>query len=73
MKVNDQAEEVVLEGAKFRLFRDEECKDEVFVKKSADGESYIVINEGNVGSTTLEQQNEMRLYQIPKVYLTLSD
>lgn len=52
VKVNDQAEEVVLEGAKFRLFRDEECKDEVFVKKSADGESYIVINEGNVGSTT---------------------
>lgn len=33
VKVNDQAEEVVLEGAKFRLFRDEECKDEVFVKK----------------------------------------
>lgn len=38
-----------LEGAKFRLYSDETCKNEVFVKKSENG--YIVINRDSVGGS----------------------
>lgn len=38
-----------LQGAKFRLYSDEACKNEVYVKKSDDG--YIVINRDSVGGS----------------------
>ena len=37
----------VLGNAKFRLYSDKECKNEVFVKKSSDG--YVVINRDSAG------------------------
>lgn len=36
-----------LEGAKFRLYSDKDCKNEVYVKKSPDG--YIIINRDSIG------------------------
>lgn len=45
LKTNDK--DLPLENAKFRLYSDEDCKNEVFVKKSANG--YIVINRDAVG------------------------
>lgn len=39
----------VLGNAKFRLYSDKECKNEVFVKKSSDG--YVVINRDSAGGT----------------------
>lgn len=47
LKVNDH--NLNLEGAKFRLYSDKDLKNEVYVKKSADG--YIVINRDSVGGT----------------------
>lgn len=47
LKTND--EDRTLEGAKFRLYSDEKCEKEVYVKKSAQG--YIVINRDSVGGT----------------------
>ena len=45
LKVNNHNLE--LEGAKFRLYSDKDCKNEVYVKKSPDG--YIVINRDSLG------------------------
>ena len=39
----------VLEGAKFRLYSDEECKNEVYVKANANGDGYVVINRDSLG------------------------
>ena len=47
LKVNDH--NLNLEGAKFRLYSDKDLKNEVYVKKSADG--YIVINRDSLGGT----------------------
>lgn len=47
LKTNDH--DKVLAGAKFRLYSDEACKNEVFVKAGNDG--YIVINRDAVGGT----------------------
>lgn len=44
LKVNDHDKK--LEGAKFRLYYDADCTDEVYVKKAASG--YIVIHEDSV-------------------------
>lgn len=47
LKTNDHA--LHLEGAKFRLYSDEKCTNEVYVKKEADG--YHVINRDSVGGS----------------------
>lgn len=47
LKTNDH--NAVLENAKFRLYSDKDCTNEVFVKKSTEG--YIVINRDSVGGT----------------------
>jgi fimbrial isopeptide formation D2 family protein len=47
LKVNDH--NLNLEGAKFKLYSDKDCNNEVYVKKSADG--YIVINRDSIGGT----------------------
>ena len=39
----------VLEGAKFRLYSDAECKNEVYVKANANGDGYVVINRDSLG------------------------
>lgn len=46
LKTNNH--DVVLEGAHFRLYSDEACENEVFVKQMADG-SYNVINRDSLG------------------------
>ena len=46
-----------LEGAKFRLYQDKDCTEEVLVKKTDAG--YIVINEDSVTSTTASNAVEM--------------
>ena len=38
-----------MDGAKFRLYSDAECKNEVYVKTGQDG--YIVINRDSLGGT----------------------
>lgn len=48
IKVNDQEEERKLEGAKFRLYSDAECTQEVYVKQGNDG--YVVINRDSVSN-----------------------
>ena len=48
VKVNDQTPERTLEGAKFRLYSNEECTNEVFVKKSTQTDGYTVINRDSV-------------------------
>ncbi|XCP83575.1 SpaA isopeptide-forming pilin-related protein [Roseburia hominis] len=45
LKTNNH--DLVLEGAKFRLYSDENCRNEVYVKKTANG--YNVINRDSVG------------------------
>lgn len=45
LKINNH--DKVLEGAKFRLYSDADCQNEVFLKKGANG--YIVINRDSVG------------------------
>jgi fimbrial isopeptide formation D2 family protein/LPXTG-motif cell wall-anchored protein len=47
LKVNNY--DKTLEGAKFRLYSDEDCTQEVYVKESDNG--YIVINRDSVGGT----------------------
>lgn len=47
LKTNDHA--LHLEGAKFRLYSDEDCTNEVYVKKEADG--YHVINRDSVNGS----------------------
>lgn len=49
LKVNNY--DKVLEGAKFRLYSDKNCKNEVYVKKNPNGEGYIVINRDSTGGT----------------------
>ena len=44
LKTNDH--DLNLQNAKFRLYKDKDCKDEVYVKKAGDG--YIVINDDSV-------------------------
>lgn len=39
----------VLEGAKFRLYSDADCKNEVYVKAKANGDGYVVINRDSLG------------------------
>lgn len=51
VKVNDQTPERKLEGAKFRLYSDEECTEEVYVKKASGGDGYTVINRDSVTGT----------------------
>lgn len=46
LKTNNQ--EKALEGAKFRLYSDADCNNEVYVKQSSDG-NYIVINRDSIG------------------------
>lgn len=52
IKVNDQTPERKLEGAKFRLYSDENCTHEVYVKKVSGGDGYTVINRDSVKSDT---------------------
>lgn len=47
LKTNNH--DLVLEGAKFRLYSDEACKNEVYVKKTANG--YNVINRDSLGGS----------------------
>lgn len=48
IKVNDQTPERPLEGAKFRLYSDSSCTQEVYVKEAANGDGYTVINRDSV-------------------------
>lgn len=59
IKVNDQAEEVVLEGAKFRLYSDSSCTQEVYVKEAENGDGYTVINRDTAGEEVPEEAVEM--------------
>ncbi|MDU2680337.1 MAG: isopeptide-forming domain-containing fimbrial protein [Clostridium sp.] len=55
LKTNDH--DAPLEGAKFRLYSDKECKNEVYLKKSENG--YIVINRDSAGDSVPEEAVEM--------------
>lgn len=55
LKVNNY--EKVLEGASFRLYRDADCTDEVYVKKGSEG--YIVIHTDTAGTTRPKDAVEM--------------
>lgn len=46
-KLNDHQK--TLAGAKFRLYSDKECKNEVFVKNAENGTGYVVINRDTLG------------------------
>lgn len=59
IKVNDQDEEVVLEGAKFRLYSDSSCTQEVYVKEAENGDGYTVINRDTAGEEVPEEAVEM--------------
>lgn len=50
VKVNDQTPERKLEDAKFRLYSDEDCTKEVYVKKATAGDGYTVINRDSVNN-----------------------
>ena len=52
LKVNDQPDERKLEGAKFRLYSDKECTQEVYVKKATETVGYTVINRDSVTGDT---------------------
>ena len=56
LKINDH--DLKLENAKFRLYSDKECKNEVYVKKAESG--YIVINrdQGGVPSDAVEMVSD---------------
>lgn len=56
LKVNDHDKK--LEGAKFRLYLDEECTDEVYVKSSPAG-GYIVINDDSATNGKPAEATEM--------------
>lgn len=51
IKVNDQTPERRLMGAKFRLYSDADCTEEVYVKKASEGDGYTVINRDSVTGT----------------------
>lgn len=55
LKINEH--NVELEGAKFRLYNDEDCTDEVYVKKAEQG--YIVIHDDSVSGTKPADSVEM--------------
>lgn len=59
LKVNDQTPEVKLEGAKFRLYSNEECTKEVFVKKASTGDGYTVINQDSINNGAFIDAIEM--------------
>ena len=59
IKVNDQTPEVKLEGAKFRLYSDIACTQEVFVKKGQEEGSYVVINRDTAGTIAPAEAVEM--------------
>jgi len=48
-KLNDHQK--TLAGAKFRLYSDKECKNEVYVKNTENGTGYVVINRDMLGGT----------------------
>lgn len=48
-KLNDHQK--TLAGAKFRLYSDKECKNEVYVKTAENGTGYVVINRDMLGGT----------------------
>lgn len=48
-KLNDHQK--TLAGAKFRLYSDKECKNEVYVKNAENGTGYVVINRDMLGGT----------------------
>lgn len=52
VKVNDQNPELKLEGAKFRLYSDKDCTQEVYVKKATATDGYLVINRDSVTRNT---------------------
>lgn len=49
LKVNNH--DLKLEGAKFRLYSDKDCKNEVYVKANPNGDGYVVINRDSVGGS----------------------
>lgn len=55
LKTNDQ--ELKLEGAKFKLYSDEDCKKEVYVKQTEDG--YNVVNEDSIDESMAWSSDEM--------------
>lgn len=59
IKVNDQTPERPLEGAKFRLYSDSSCTQEVYVKEAANGDGYTVINRDTAGEEAPEEAVEM--------------
>lgn len=59
VKVNDQTPERPLEGAKFRLYSDSSCTQEVYVKEAANGDGYTVINRDTAGEEAPEEAVEM--------------
>lgn len=60
IKVNDQAPERKLEGAKFKLYSDGNCTQEVYVKKASEGDGYIVISRDSItGSAAPSEAVEM--------------
>lgn len=48
VKVNDQTPEIKLQGAKFRLYSNKDCTEEVYVKKATAGDGYTVINRDSI-------------------------
>lgn len=48
VKVNDQTPEIKLQGAKFRLYSNKDCTEEVYVKQATAGDGYTVINRDSV-------------------------
>lgn len=55
-KINDHQE--ILSGAKFRLYSDKNCENEVYVKEAENGSGYIVINRDSLGGTDHEGGDE---------------
>ncbi|MDE6952768.1 MAG: isopeptide-forming domain-containing fimbrial protein [Erysipelotrichales bacterium] len=59
VKVNDQTPERPLEGAKFRLYSDSSCTQEVYVKEATNGDGYTVINRDTAGEEAPEEAVEI--------------
>ena len=51
IKVNDQVPERKLEGAKFKLYSDKDCTQEVYVKKAFKSDGYTVISRDSVAGS----------------------
>ena len=51
IKVNDQVPERKLEGAKFKLYSDKDCTQEVYVKKASKSDGYTVISRDSVAGS----------------------